>query len=660
MGNLPPAELLAPTPADRMAPAPADLVAPAPARADLSQARSGSLVTRFTSVYVQGTGTFLPGEPVANDAIDRYIAPLDRHSQRIKRRVLAENGIRTRHYAIDEHGATRWSSAQMAAAAVSAVLDDAGVRLDEISLLATGSSGGDVALPGFANMVQGELAAPPMETATLNGICAAGVMALKHAAQAVDRGEHARAVVATSEFPSRLFKRSRFAPTGYHTDFDAHFLRWMLSDGAGALLLGRSPAARGPALRLDWVHTRSFSGDFPACMQIGRKAGATTGSYLDYASVGAAEADGAFALRQDTRMLANLFDVSVHEYVRLVHAGDITPGEVDHFLCHYSSERLGVVCEELMTAAGVDIPRERWFSNLATRGNTGAASIFIMLADFVRERTLRPGERVLCFVPESGRFTASFLMFTVVEGASPGAPDETDTAPPAPATDADPVLARLLGELATVWHDYRSRAWRTPLVNRIMRGDLSHADYLHWMACWIPQVREGSLWMRTAIAHVRPFWGSLASIITEHANEEQHDFRILFDDYRAAGGTIESLDALARNPGGEALNAFMYATARRPDPVDMLGAIYVIEGTGRRIVPQLLPKLRAQLRLPERCFRFLHYHSANDVQHLDRWLRAVRMVLAFQPSLADAIVRTARATADLYLLQLGQAVPDRT
>ena len=35
-----------------------------------------------------------------------------------------------------------------------------------------------------------------------------------------------------------------------------------------------------------------------------------------------------------------------------------------------------------------------------------------------------------------------------------------------------------------------------------------------------------------------------------------------------------------------------------PNPVGLLGAIYVIEGTGQRIVPALLPLLQAQLKLP--------------------------------------------------------------
>lgn len=134
--------------------------------------------------------------------------------------------------------------------------------------------------------------------------------------------------------------------------------------------------------------------------------------------------------------------------------------------------------------------------------------------------------------------------------------DFRHVAPPHdPQRAASAPLARLLRELAAVWHGYRSRAWRTTLVRRIVTGTLSRQDYLRWMACWIPQVREGSAWMREAAANLGPRYAALKPPIEAHAGDEQFDFRILFNDYRAAGGTVPRIDELRRNAGGEALNA---------------------------------------------------------------------------------------------------------
>lgn len=628
---------------------------------------------RFERTWIQGSGRFLPGDPIDNTAMDAYIAPLTRLSDRIKRRILAENGIQTRHYAIDTEGRTVHSCAAMAAAAIRDCLATTRAQLGDIGLLACGTSGGDVLMPGFASMVQGELAAPPMQVLSSHGICASGVAAWEAAASAIELGSHTNALVAAAEMPSRLFKRSRFAARGYDADFDAHFLRWMLSDGAGALQLTSTPATSGIRLRLRFIHQRSFAGDYPVCMQLGITPDGGR-RHVDYDSWHDAEADGALFLRQDIRLLPHLFDVGVHEYAKLAHAGWIDPPQIDHFLCHYSSERFAPVVDELMQKAGLAIPRERWYSNLVSRGNTGAASIFIMLDEFLRTRTVKPGEKILCFIPESGRFTVAFVLIEVEAADAPPTIDgrvatpqmaavEDAIAPPHDPADAPAALRHLLGELATIWHDYRSRAWRTPVIRALRERRFTAADYVRWAEHWIPQVREGSKWMREGAASVRAPYEALSALIETHARDEQDDYEILFADYRKAGGTGE-LDGLRRNPGGEALNSYLHALAAAPNPLGLLGAIYVIEGTGQRIIPALLPLMKASLMqgqeaLPTDAFRFLDYHGANDEHHLLRWLRAIEIVLEHDAdgAGAKAIIDTARRTAELYLMQFEHVMP---
>jgi 3-oxoacyl-[acyl-carrier-protein] synthase-3 len=549
-----------------------------------------------------------------------------------------------------------------------------------VSLLASGSSGGDALMPGFANMIQGELAAPPMETLSVHGICAAGVSAIQSAAQGIELGAHCTALAVASEMPSRLFKRSRFAARGYETDFDSHFLRWMLSDGAGALLLSDgTPALAGSPglrLRLKWVHQRAFSGDYPVCMQLGLTEDRARG-HLDFGSWAEAEAAGALSLRQDIRLLPHLFDIGIHEYATLVQGGWLDPKRIDHFLCHYSSEKFIPVVEDLMAKADLAIPRERWWSNLAWRGNTGAASILIMLSEFLHTKALKPGEQIFCYVPESGRFMAAYMLLEVEAAEAPARAlagpramaeaeaaldDEAAIAPPHDPAAAPEGLGALLTELAGIWHDYRSRAWRTPLIRQIRERRFALPDYLNWMEQWVPQVREGSRWMREGAASLTGPYQALAALIDVHAGEEQDDFNILFSDYRKAGGTVARIDDLRRNPGGEALNAYLHGLAATRNPIGLLGAIYIIEGTGQRIVPALLPLIKAGLKLPPDAFRFLEYHGHNDEHHLNRWLAAVEMVMAVEGGegaegrgrAARQIIDTARHTAALYLMQFQQ------
>ncbi|KAG1316324.1 hypothetical protein G6F63_016080 [Rhizopus arrhizus] len=87
------------------------------------------------------------------------------------------------------------------------------------------------------------------------------------------------------------------------------------------------------------------------------------------------------------------------------------------------------------------------------------------------------------------------------------------------------------------------------------------------MENWVPQVREGSKWMREGAASLSEQYAPLAALIDMHAGEEQNDFQILFQDYRNAGGTVDNIDALRRNPGGEALNAYLHSLAATRDPI---------------------------------------------------------------------------------------------
>ncbi len=399
-------------------------------------------------------------------------------------------------------------------------------------------------------------------------------------------------------------------------------------------------------------------------------------SFLDYDSASAAEADGALSLRQDIRLLPHLFDVCIHEYVKLVQDGWINSDQIDHFLCHYSSAKFAPVVKDLLNKAGMSIPDHKWYSNLQHRGNTGAASIYIMLHEFLQTHTLQAGQKIFCFVPESGRMTAAYILLEVVPVSATSTKQplatqglsaihrrqnvaqtsaQTDSLASAIAAPHDPasakaVLRPLLTELASLWQDYRSAVWRSPLLQKITRQQFTQDDYRNWTAQWVPQVREGSLWMRQAVASLTTDYAALAALISQHAGDEQNDFQILYQNYQAAGGEL-ALDDLRRNPGGEALNAYLHSLAKQTNPVGLLGAIYIIEGTGQRIVPALLPLLRQQLDLPASAFAFLSYHGENDQHHLERWLQAVEIVLNLAPEAASAIMQTAKRTAQLYLMQ---------
>ncbi|WP_431174391.1 3-oxoacyl-[acyl-carrier-protein] synthase III C-terminal domain-containing protein, partial [Flagellimonas flava] len=74
--------------------------------------------------------------------------------------------------------------------------------------------------------------------------------------------------------------------------------------------------------------------------------------------------------------------------------------DIDWLCCHYSSQYFKQPIKELLQKGGAHIPGEKWFSNLTTKGITGAASIFIMLEHLMYSGKLKENATILCMVPE--------------------------------------------------------------------------------------------------------------------------------------------------------------------------------------------------------------------------------------------------------------------
>jgi 3-oxoacyl-[acyl-carrier-protein] synthase-3 len=138
-------------------------------------------------------------------------------------------------------------------------------------------------------------------------------------------------------------------------------------------------------------------------------------TWQDFPTYGEAEAAGALLIRQDLRLLENIVKLGVDGALRLIEEGTLNVEEISHFLCHYSSHHFKGKVYDMLEMAGALIPEDKWYTNLYTRGNTGCASIFIMLDEFFRDGHAAIGETILCMVPESGRFNTAYMHLTVVE-----------------------------------------------------------------------------------------------------------------------------------------------------------------------------------------------------------------------------------------------------
>lgn len=379
-------------------------------------------------VYITDLAGFLPNAPVDNDNIERILGRVNGKPSRAMRITLRNNGIRLRHYAIDSTtGKFTHTNAQMTAEAVRAVMQRADTPLDTLELLCCGTSSPDQIAPAHGNMVHGELKSPPCEVVTFAGVCSTGVSALKYAYLNVAAGLTNNAVTSGSELASSYARSTQFSP---ETDamiealeahpeltFDKDFLRWMLSDGAGAALISGTPNADRPSLRIDWIDGCSFAGEMESCMYAGaikRKDGELSG-YRELDDPNEMLRQGYLAWKQDVRLLnENIMPISARALGSVAKRRNLVAEEITWFVPHFSSAYFQTRAQAAMAEQGFVIPDDRWFSNLTTKGNTGSAAIYVLLEELMYSKRLRKGDRLLCFVPESSRFSIYFMQLTVV------------------------------------------------------------------------------------------------------------------------------------------------------------------------------------------------------------------------------------------------------
>ena len=135
------------------------------------------------------------------------------------------------------------------------------------------------------------------------------------------------------------------------------------------------------------------------------------------------------------------------------------------------------------------------------------------------------------------------------------------------------------------------------------------------------------------------------------AADEQRDYQLIDQDFTSVGGAVETLHQTGKNVGSEALSGFIFYRAGLPDPVDLVGAMFVIEGLGVRKAARWAEQLARTLKLRRDQLSFLRYHGENDAGHFERLEEIVRR-LSWDETRAARTVKTARVVARLYALQL--------
>jgi hypothetical protein len=209
----------------------------------------------------------------------------------------------------------------------------------------------------------------------------------------------------------------------------------------------------------------------------------------------------------------------------------------------------------------------------------------------------------------------------------------------------------LSDRLAAVWAEFEERLSQVPLLRGLAAGAVTIDDYKRLLFNLRQQVVDGSPWISRAASNFDIDHFELRAAAIRHAEEEHRDYLMIERDYVAVGGSLAELRGGRKNVGSEALSGYMFHYADRPNPVGLLGAMFIIEGLGAKRASAWAARFQEVLGLADNQVHFMQYHQEADSEHTGD-LEAILTSGIIDDAAADDIVRCAQVVARLYALQL--------
>ena len=374
------------------------------------------------AAYINSVSAYLPNSPIANEDMEDYIGKIGGNPSRVRSIVLRQNGIKTRYYGLDKNQSLTHSNAELAKEAVCRLFENGSIP-DDLTLLACGTSTPDQLLPSHASMVHGELANYPMEIFSSAGVCLTSLQALKICYSNILAGLHQKAVCVASELTSPALVSKFYYPEYEATHdnpdkdpymaFEKDFMRFMLSDGAGAVLVQDHPEGICP-LKIEWVDMISYANELPTCMFMASEL-QENGRLKSWKEFSPDEIKERAVLvgKQDIRQLKKYIIKYWVDHIETVLAKHhVKAEEIDYVIPHVSSMFFYEKLNDEIAARNIALTKEKWFTNLTSVGNIGSAAIYVGLEELIRTKEIKQGDKILLLVPESGRFSYGTVLLT--------------------------------------------------------------------------------------------------------------------------------------------------------------------------------------------------------------------------------------------------------
>jgi len=303
-------------------------------------------------IAILGTGAYAPARVLNNDELARVVDTSDEW-------IMTRTGIRERRIAAESE-----TTADMAAAAAQAAIDMAGVTNDEIDLVILATLTPDLPMPATACLLQQKLGIPEKAACfDLNAACTGFLYALDTAWAMLASGRYRHALIVGAEKLSTML------------DWKDRTTCVLFGDGAGAVVLGRSPNARS-----EIIGSRLATIPLPPDLLWIPGGGASPPSIDDLRVI---RMKGKEVFKVAVRAMEDIAREILEQH-------EVTADQIACVIPHQANLR---IIEAI--AHYLKLPMDRFFVNVDRYGNTSSASIPLALHEASQAGRIRSGDLVL-------------------------------------------------------------------------------------------------------------------------------------------------------------------------------------------------------------------------------------------------------------------------
>ncbi len=372
------------------------------------------MTQQLNRVAITGTGSFLPNDPVPNDRIDDVLGRLSNAPPRVQsfiesvgRRMLDAGGIETRHFAINrETFDLTHTVASLGEQAARNALAMAGKNATDIDLLLLSSPSYDQTTPPTSTSLQERLGIESCAELEVHSNCAGVGKCVQIAYDSLRLGRYKTALVVYPQLSSVYLRGCYYNQP--HMSKTQAMLRYILADGAGALVLEAQPAGDEKQSRVLGTFVESVGGKKTPGMTAG-------GGVVDVAIGNSPMLNvwerGTHHLDQDFAAVSrDAGPYLLNGVVRMLDSLKLDPTTIQHFIWSTPTRQLyddniQAFCDKLKSK------REQMKFRAAKTGYCGGASILIHFDEMVRSGELKRGERILLHSVESSKWmSAGFVV----------------------------------------------------------------------------------------------------------------------------------------------------------------------------------------------------------------------------------------------------------